>query len=134
MKIVPYNPFEMLGVEYLSDMEINEDEKSYSIEWDGMWGKHWESFSSEKKMSDALAKNSRYNALFFVKEYLYEANKRFKFVATDSLVKEDWACDVQVEARQLIRTHNDLLEKVKKPKAATYTMGDLLSKLNLKFD
>ena len=134
MKIVSYNPFTMLGVEFLSDIEINEEQKSYSVEWDGMWGKHWQSFGTESEMTEALDENAKYNALLFVKEYLHEARKKFHFVATESLIKNDWKFDVKVEARKLIRTHNDLIGKSKSSSAATFTMGDLLSKLNLKLD
>jgi hypothetical protein len=39
--------------EWLSDIDTTRDGK-FAIEWDGIYGKHWETFDTEEARSEAL--------------------------------------------------------------------------------
>lgn len=118
--------------DYLSDIECNEETNSFAVEWDGIYGKHWQCFDTKEAMNAAIAKQQRELCEYEVEKILEDAVKKQRYINFNFEIGKKWPN--REEAKVLVDKHNFLMKSARRTRlATTFTLGEVFDFSKIKF-
>ena len=113
--------------EFLSDLDMAYNKETgeydiFAVEWDGMYGKYWQYFSTEEEREEAIERN----ALAQLSHDLQEVFERFEgeLVELEGIYKVYSSVSSKKSIADMVCSHNKAVMKLrKKPTQPTYSIG-----------